>query len=132
MAPAATPLTKGLYDPSFEHDSCGVGFVADLSGRCGHDIVTSALTVLRNLEHRGAKGSDPGTGDGAGILTQIPDAFFRAACGFPLPGPGAYAAGMIFLPPDGDDAGAGAGDDGHRAHRRAGVPDRARLAGRSA
>ena len=115
MAPAATPLTEGLYDPSFEHDSCGVGFVADLSGRCGHDIVTSALTVLRNLEHRGAKGSDPGTGDGAGILTQIPDAFFRAACGFPLPGPGAYAAGMIFLPPDGDDDGAGAGDGSARA-----------------
>ena len=91
MAPAATPLTEGLYDPSFEHDSCGVGFVADLSGRCGHDIVTSALTVLRNLEHRGAKGSDPDTGDGAGILTQIPDAFFRASCDFPLPEPGAYA-----------------------------------------
>src|ERR1035437_9496366 len=102
MAPAATPLTEGLYDPSFEHDSCGVGFVADLSGRCGHDIVTSALTVLRNLEHRGAKGSDPGTGDGAAILTQIPDAFFRTSCDFPLPEPGAYAAGMIFLPPDGD------------------------------
>ena len=103
MAPAATPLTEGLYDPRFEHDSCGVGFVADLAGRCGHDIVTSALTVLRNLEHRGAKGSDPDTGDGAGILTQIPDAFFRASCDFPLPGPGAYAAGMIFLPPDGGD-----------------------------
>jgi glutamate synthase (NADPH/NADH) large chain len=107
MAPAATPLTQGLYDPSFEHDSCGVGLVADLSGRCGHDIVTSALTVLRNLEHRGAKGSDPDTGDGAGILTQIPDAFFRASCDFPLPEPGAYAAGMIFLPPGDGDGGDG-------------------------
>ena len=116
MAPAATPLTEGLYDPSFEHDSCGVGFVADLSGRRGHDIVTSALTVLRNLEHRGAKGSDPGTGDGAGILTQIPDAFFRAACDFPLPEPGTYAAGLVFLPPDGDD-----GDGGHRAQVMAAI-----------
>jgi glutamate synthase (NADPH/NADH) large chain len=104
MAPAATPPAEGLYDPSFEHDSCGVGFVADLSGRCGHDVVASALTVLRNLEHRGAKGSDPDTGDGAGILTQIPDEFFRSVCDFPLPGPGGYAAGLAFLPPD-DGAG---------------------------
>src|SRR5450432_1662924 len=120
MAPAATPLTEGLYDPSFEHDSCGVGFVADLSGRCGHDIVTSALTVLRNLEHRGAKGSDAGTGDGAGITTQIPDAFFRAVCEFPLPRPGAYAAGMVFLPPDGGDHD-GDGDDGGRARAIAAI-----------
>jgi glutamate synthase (NADPH) large chain len=105
MAPADTPLAEGLYDPGFEHDSCGVGFVADLSGRRGHDIVTRALTVLRNLEHRGAKGSDPDTGDGAGITTQIPDAFFRAVCDFPLPPPGAYAAGMVFLPTDGDEGG---------------------------
>ncbi|HEX4659139.1 MAG TPA: hypothetical protein VH307_17260, partial [Streptosporangiaceae bacterium] len=68
MAPAAHPATGGLYDSRFEHDACGVGFVADLSGRRGHHIVTQALTVLRNLEHRGAKGSDPDTGDGAGIL----------------------------------------------------------------
>ena len=70
--------SAGLYDPQFEHDACGVGFVADLSGRGGHDVVAKALRVLRNLEHRGAKGGDPGTGDGAGILTQIPDEFFRA------------------------------------------------------
>ena len=63
----------GLYDPRFEHDACGVGFVADLSGRGGHDVVARALRVLCNLEHRGAQGGDPGTGDGAGILTQIPD-----------------------------------------------------------
>ncbi|HEX6854736.1 MAG TPA: glutamate synthase large subunit, partial [Streptosporangiaceae bacterium] len=106
MAPAGTSLTEGLYDPSFEHDACGVGFIADLSGRAGHDIVVKALTVLRNLEHRGAKGSDPDTGDGAGILTQLPDEFFRAECPFPLPPAGQYAAGLVFLPgrPEGDPA----------------------------
>jgi len=98
MAPAAHPGTRGLYDSRFEHDACGVGFVADLSGRRGHDVVTQALTVLRNLDHRGAKGSDPDTGDGAGILTQIPDEMFRAVTGLGLPEPGAYAAGMVFLP----------------------------------
>jgi glutamate synthase (NADPH) large chain len=87
----------GLYDPSFEHDACGVGFVADLSGRGGHDVVAQALRVLCHLEHRGAKGGDPGTGDGAGILTQLPHDFFRAVCGFALPGPGSYAAGLAFL-----------------------------------
>ena len=87
----------GLYDPQFEHDACGVGFVADLSGRGGHDVVARALQVLCNLEHRGAQGGDPGTGDGAGILTQIPDEFFRASCSFELPEAGAYAAGMAFF-----------------------------------
>src|SRR3984885_3537917 len=87
----------GLYDPRFEHDACGVGFVADLSGRGGHDVVDRALLVLRHLDHRGAKGSDPDTGDGAGILTQMPDEFFRAACGFALPAAGSYAAGMVFF-----------------------------------
>src|SRR6476661_4599520 len=87
----------GLYDPRFEHDACGVGFVADLTGRGGHDVVARALRVLCNLEHRGAKGGDPGTGDGAGILTQIPDEFFRATCDFELPEVGAYAAGMAFF-----------------------------------
>ena len=100
MAPAASVEAGGLYDASFEHDACGVGFVADLSGLPRHDTVAKALTVLRNLEHRGAQGSDPDTGDGAGILTQIPDAFFRAVCGFELPAPGRYAAGMVFLPAD--------------------------------
>src|ERR1700677_2450303 len=87
----------GVYDPQFEHDACGVGFVADLSGRGSHNVVTKALRVLRNLEHRGAQGGDPGTGDGAGILTQIPDEFFRASCGFELPEAGSYAAGMAFF-----------------------------------
>ena len=97
MVPAAT---EGLYDSRFEHDACGVGFVADLSARGGHDVVASALRVLCNLEHRGAKGADPDTGDGAGILTQIPDHFFRAVTGLPLPDPGAYAVGLAFLPID--------------------------------
>jgi glutamate synthase (NADPH/NADH) large chain len=87
----------GLYDPQFEHDACGVGFVADLSGRGSHDVVAKALRVLCHLEHRGAQGGDPGTGDGAGILTQIPDEFFRASCGFELPEAGSYAAGMAFF-----------------------------------
>ena len=97
MARARTQPTAGLYDSSYEHDACGVGFVADLSGRRSHDTVAKGLSVLRNLEHRGAKGSDPDTGDGAGILTQIPDAFFREVAGFELPDPGAYAAGTAFL-----------------------------------
>src|ERR1700733_13964041 len=93
--PAAT---EGLYDSRFEHDACGVGFVADLSAKGGHDVVANALRVLCNLEHRGAAGADPDTGDGAGILTQIPDAFFRAVTGFPLPEAGGYAVGLAFLP----------------------------------
>jgi glutamate synthase (NADPH/NADH) large chain len=91
---------QGLYDSQFEHDACGVGLVADLSGRRTHHTVAQALAVLRNLDHRGAKGSDPGTGDGAGILTQMPDALFRASCRFELPAPGSYAAGLVFLPED--------------------------------
>src|SRR5262249_52029939 len=93
--PPAVPReerNQGLYDSQFEHDACGVGLVADLSGRRAHHTVAQALTVLRNLDHRGAKGSDPGTGDGAGILTQMPDALFRATCEFELPAMGSYAA----------------------------------------
>jgi glutamate synthase (NADPH/NADH) large chain len=97
MVPAAS---DGLYDSRFEHDACGVGFVADLTARGGHDVVASALRVLCNLEHRGAAGADPDTGDGAGILTQLPDAFFREVTGFSLPDPGGYAVGMAFLPTD--------------------------------
>ena len=92
------PYNQGLYDPRYEHDACGVGFVADLTGGRRHDTVARALTVLRNLDHRGAKGSDPDTGDGAGILTQIPDELFRAVCEFELPAAGQYAAGLVFLP----------------------------------
>jgi glutamate synthase (NADPH/NADH) large chain len=97
------PQRQGLYDPANEHDACGVGMVADLAGRKSHDILEKALTVLRNLDHRGAKGAEPDDGDGAGILTQIPDAFFREAVEFALPEAGAYAAGIAFLPADASD-----------------------------
>jgi glutamate synthase (NADPH) large chain len=98
--PPESQPRAGLYDPSYEHDACGVGFVADLTGDRRHETVTRALTVLRNLEHRGAKGADPESGDGAGILTQMPDAFLRAACDFSLPERGGYAAGLAFLSPE--------------------------------
>jgi glutamate synthase (NADPH/NADH) large chain len=91
---------RSLYDSRFEHDACGVGLVADLRARGGHDVVANALRVLCNLEHRGAAGADPETGDGAGILTQLPDAFFRAVAGFGLPEAGSYAAGLVFLSTD--------------------------------
>ncbi|MER7366622.1 glutamate synthase large subunit [Nonomuraea wenchangensis] len=94
------PEPQGLYHPANEHDACGVAMVADVAGRREHGIVVKALTALCNLDHRGAKGSEPDTGDGAGILTQIPDAFFRAVVPFTLPAAGAYAAGMAFLPAD--------------------------------
>ncbi|GII76914.1 glutamate synthase [Sphaerisporangium rufum] len=94
------PEPQGLYHPAQEHDACGVAMVADVAGRRSHDIVVKALTALCNLDHRGAKGSEPDTGDGAGILTQMPDAFLRGSAGFPLPPAGAYAAGIAFLPLD--------------------------------
>ena len=96
--PEATP--QGLYDPAHEHDACGVGFVADLTGRRSHDIVDKALTVLRNLDHRGASGADPDDGDGAGILTQVPHELYTEVCDFDLPEAGAYATGIGFLPAD--------------------------------
>ncbi|MFE2524972.1 glutamate synthase large subunit [Streptomyces sp. NPDC059382] len=95
------PAQQGMYDPRNEHDACGVGFVANLSGEAGHTLVEQALTVLRNLEHRGATGSEPDSGDGAGILSQVPDAFLREVAGFELPEAGAYAVGIAFLPADG-------------------------------
>ena len=91
---------QGLYDPAHDHDACGVAFVADMHGRRTHGLVDNALVALRNLEHRGAKGADPETGDGVGVLTQIPDEFFRAVVPFALPERGAYAAGTAFLPAD--------------------------------
>ncbi|GAA1303530.1 glutamate synthase large subunit [Saccharothrix xinjiangensis] len=93
----------GLYDPRYEHDACGVAFVADLAGRRNHAIVRQALVALRNLEHRGARGAEPETGDGAGILIQVPDAFYREVVDFALPEPGHYAVGTAFLPNDGQD-----------------------------
>ncbi|WP_051973053.1 glutamate synthase large subunit [Cryobacterium sp. MLB-32] len=94
------PEKQGLYDPAAEHDACGLAMVATLRGTAGHDIITLALDALRNLEHRGAVGSDAGTGDGAGIITQIPDAFLRAVTDFDLPPAGQYAVGNVFLPTD--------------------------------
>ncbi|UOZ06839.1 glutamate synthase large subunit [Amycolatopsis sp. WQ 127309] len=91
---------KGLYRSEYEHDACGVAFVADLTGRRDHAIVAKALVALRNLEHRGARGAEPDTGDGAGLLIQIPDEFFREVVDFALPEPGTYAVGTAFLPQD--------------------------------
>ncbi|MEO7745939.1 MAG: glutamate synthase subunit alpha, partial [Actinomycetota bacterium] len=97
---SARPAATGLYDGQHEHDACGVAFVATLRGSAGHDIVEHALTALRNLDHRGATGADPSVGDGAGILTQVPDAFLREVVGVPLPPAGSYAVGIAFLPSD--------------------------------
>ncbi|HEY6055945.1 MAG TPA: glutamate synthase central domain-containing protein, partial [Gaiellaceae bacterium] len=90
----------GLYDPAYEHDSCGVAFVARLNGAPSHETLERALAALVNMEHRGAAGADPETGDGAGILIQLPDAFFRDIVGGELPPPGAYGVGVVFLPRD--------------------------------
>ncbi|WP_037354465.1 glutamate synthase large subunit [Amycolatopsis orientalis] len=97
---SSTPATDGLYDPAYEHDACGVAFVADLTGRRDHQIVAKALVALKNLEHRGARGAEPDTGDGAGLLIQVPDAFYREVAGFELPPEGSYAVGTAFLPKD--------------------------------
>ncbi|PHX73064.1 MAG: glutamate synthase large subunit [Acidimicrobium sp.] len=94
------PLAHGLYDPRFEHDACGVSFVANIKGVRSREIVTLGITALCNMEHRGATGAEADTGDGAGILIQVPDAFLRAVVDFSLPAAGAYAAGLVFLPAD--------------------------------
>src|SRR5438067_9182212 len=96
------PGAAGLYDPQFEHDACGIGAVADLTNRRTHETVTKALWVLDHLEHRGASGAELDTGDGAGILMQVPDEFLREAVGFELPERGRYAVGAIFLPGEDD------------------------------
>src|SRR5687768_7682890 len=100
MSGAFPPSAQGLYDPRDERDACGVGFVVHMKGTRSHDIVEKALQVLVNLEHRGACGCEANTGDGAGILLQIPDAFFRKNLPFSLPAEGSYAAGLVFLPHD--------------------------------
>ena len=96
--PGMSPPARGLYDPRAEHDACGIGFVVHMKGRRSHDIVRMALRVLTNLEHRGACGCEANTGDGAGILVQTPDTFLRKVVSFTLPAPGAYGAGLVFLP----------------------------------
>ena len=99
------PARQGLYDPRNEHDSCGIGFVANISGEKTHKIIRQGLQILVNLTHRGAVGADPDMGDGAGILIQIPHDFFAAKCseiGIELPGAGDYGIGLVFLPQDGD------------------------------
>jgi glutamate synthase domain-containing protein 2/glutamate synthase domain-containing protein 1/glutamate synthase domain-containing protein 3 len=96
------PKAVGLYDPRFEHDACGVGMVARLDNQPTHEVISRALTALENLEHRGASGADPRTGDGAGILMQMPDELLRAVVGFELPAPGRYGVMMCFLPTDPD------------------------------
>jgi glutamate synthase domain-containing protein 2/glutamate synthase domain-containing protein 1/glutamate synthase domain-containing protein 3 len=100
------PPAQGLYRPEHEHDACGIGFVANIEGRKSHDIVTKGVQILINLAHRGACGCDPQTGDGAGILIQIPHAFFdreSASLGFSVPAAGEYGVGMVFLPVDPHD-----------------------------
>src|ERR1700729_912431 len=95
------PLKQGLYDPQFEHDACGLGFVVNIKGNKSHQLVSDALQILVNLDHRGAVGCEPNTGDGAGILIQVPHDFFAAQTaklGFKLPAPGQYGAGQLFLP----------------------------------
>src|ERR1700730_7178898 len=94
------PTAVGLYDPRFEHDACGVGMVARLDNRPTHEVISRAITALENLEHRGASGADPRTGDGAGILMQMPDELLRAVVDFELPAAGAYGVLMCFLPTD--------------------------------
>ena len=98
MSTGSQTPSSGLYDPRFEHDSCGVGFVASIKGVRSHEIVRDGLKILDNLTHRGAVGADPKAGDGAGILLQIADDFFRHALEFELPKQGEYAIGMVFLP----------------------------------
>jgi len=99
--PYAVPDSQGLYDPRNERDACGIGFIASIKGEKSHDIIEKGIEILLNLSHRGASGCDPVTGDGAGVLIQIPHAFFAGECGrlgFALPQPGEYGIGMLFLP----------------------------------
>jgi glutamate synthase domain-containing protein 1 len=102
------PSSVGLYNPVHEHDACGVAMVVDMHGRRSRDIVDHAINALLNLEHRGAAGAEPHSGDGAGIMIQVPDRFLRAVCGeqcgFDLPAEGSYATGIAFLPQSSRDA----------------------------
>ncbi|GAA4402287.1 glutamate synthase large subunit [Fodinibacter luteus] len=136
---SAQPDDVGLYRGEHEHDACGVALVATMRGSAGHDIVVHALDALRNLDHRGATGADPLVGDGAGILTQVPDAFFRAVLDAELPPAGGYAVGMAYLPQDADARTTAearieriAGEEGLRVLAWRDVPVTPDLVGRSA
>src|ERR1041384_1648330 len=97
------PPKQGLYDPQFEHDACGVGFLVNIKGKKSHVIIRQALKILVNLDHRGACGCEANTGDGAGILLQVPHKVFSQVCqelSIKLPELGQYGAGLVFLPPD--------------------------------
>jgi len=98
--PSGAPAPTGLYDPRFEHDACGVSFVANIKGVASHEIVSLGIGALCNMEHRGATGAEADTGDGAGVLIQVPDRFLRGVAGFELPAAGHYAVGLAFLPAD--------------------------------
>src|ERR1700677_1443016 len=97
----SAPPKQGLYDPQFEHDACGLGFVVNMKGKKSHQLVSDALKILVHLDHRGAVGCEPNTGDGAGILIQVPHEFLAAEAirlGFKLPAAGQYGVGQLFLP----------------------------------
>ncbi|HVD29476.1 MAG TPA: glutamate synthase central domain-containing protein, partial [Mycobacteriales bacterium] len=100
MPYSAVPTRQGLYDPDVERDACGLAFVVDVQGRRSHRTVQQALTALHNLDHRGAAGAEPSSGDGSGLLVQVPDEFLRAVVDFPLPPAGGYATGLVFAPTD--------------------------------
>ncbi|GIF05809.1 glutamate synthase large subunit [Actinoplanes siamensis] len=100
----AYPHPQGLYDPAYERDACGVAFVADIHGRRSHDVVAKGLSALIRLDHRGARGAEQNTGDGAGIMIQVPDEYYRAITDFELPAAGHYATGLVFLPTDPEEA----------------------------
>ena len=93
------PKKQGLYDPAYESDACGIGFVVNIKGRKSHKLLHQAMEVLEHIEHRGACGCEVNTGDGAGILLQLPHKFFAGVCDFDLPELGDYGVGMLFLPP---------------------------------
>lgn len=99
----STPMSQGLYDSRNEHDACGMGFVVQMQGKKSREIVDQAIEILERMEHRGAEGAEPNSGDGAGIMIQIPHAFFQSVCGeigITLPNREEYAVGMVFLPTD--------------------------------
>jgi glutamate synthase domain-containing protein 1 len=98
ITPVDSRAARGLYDPTYERDACGVAFVARLGAPASHEVISRALWALEHLEHRGAEGADPDTGDGAGILLQVPDDFLRAQVSFELPEPGRYGVAACFLP----------------------------------